>query len=328
VKRLLAALAAALSLAAVPSPASAARAKKIKVALMEIRSLGTAANLSDLLSEVALTEVGSMDRIEAIGRSDIESILGFEKQKKVLGCSDETNCLAEVGGALGVEFIIVGTLGRVGALYRLDMKLVETAKSRVRARTGESVEGQEEKLVASVQKAIHRLLDPIANELPLPPAPTVTSTTPPVVSTPPASSSSSSSATSHTPPVTTAMLPPAAVEPAERSSSGSWSRRKTSYVVGGAGILAVAGGVVFGLSAKSAYDTEKTAAAAGDAAVYKTNRDKAKSNALLADLLYGVGAAGLGVGTWLFVSSPSSAPVTVGVAPAPNGGLLVVSGGF
>jgi hypothetical protein len=328
VKKPLVAAAVALSLLATPAPAFAAgasaRSKRVKVAFMEIRALGMAANLVELLFEVALTEIGAMDRIEAIGRSDIESILGFEKQKKVLGCSDEASCLAEIGGALGVEYIIVGSLGRVGALYRLDMKLVETARGRVRSRTGESVEGQEEKLVVAVQKAIRRLLDPVVAEM---------TVAPPVAAVAPAGAASSSAKPSTSSGLTVASPAAALVPVTPRSSDSSESSpistRTWAYTAGGAGAIAVLGGVVFGLGAKSAFDDEKAAAAIGDAAAFKASRDKAKSNALLADVFYGVGAAGLGVGAWLYFSSPSSAtPVAVSIAPAPSGGLFVVSGGF
>ncbi len=275
---------------------------------MEIRALGADTHLTDLLSEVALTEAGAMDRVDVIGRSDIDSMLGFEKQKQMLGCTEEASCVAEIGGALGVEYVIVGSLGRIGGLYRLDMKLVETSKGRVRARTGESVEGREEKLVASVQRALHRLLDPIVLTGPAgqPPPPTFIAPSPP---------------------------PDAVPVPEPVPASPSRSPRKTwGYAVGGAGLVAILGGAVSGLSAKSAYDDEKAAAAAGDIPTFESKRDTAKSRALIADVLYGVGAVGVGVGAWLVFSNPAaaeSAPaVSIGIAPTSSGAFVVLAGGF
>lgn len=40
--------------------------------------------------------------------------LSFEKDKQNLGCDADPACLAEIGGALGVEFIIAGSLVKVG----------------------------------------------------------------------------------------------------------------------------------------------------------------------------------------------------------------------
>jgi TolB-like protein len=298
----------ALALAAV-APVHAAEGgsrKKVKIAVMEIRALGADTHMTDLLSEVALTEVGAMDRVEVIGRSDIDSMLGFEKQKQMLGCSEEASCVAEIGGALGVEYVIVGSLGRIGALYRLDMKLVETSRGRVRARTGESVDGREEKLVASVQRAVHRLVDPIVMTGPAgqPPPPTLAAPTP-------------------------APVPEPVSEPAPKKGS---SRKTWGWTVGGVGAAALVGGVVSGLSAKSAYDAEKAAAAAGDIPTFESKRDTAKSRALMADVLYGVGAVGVGVGAWLIFTGPSASEsppsVSLGLAPTSSGALVVLAGGF
>jgi TolB-like protein len=287
----------------------------VKVAVMEIRALGTDTHTADLLSEVALTEVGSFERIDVIGRSDIESMLGFEKQKKILGCSEEASCLAEIGGALGVEYVVVGSLGRIGGLYRLDMKLVETSKGRVRSRTGESVEGKEETLVVAVQRAVHRLLDPIALRAPsgeLPPPTLATPITPAAPAAP--------AATPVVPPQTFKKEPP----PAKAGSS----RKTWGYVIGAVGIAAVAGGAGAGLSAKAAYDDEKAAAASGDLAAFESSRDTAKSRAMIADVLYGVGAVGLGVGAYMVFVGPSGGSTQVAIAPMSSGALVVLSGGF
>jgi TolB-like protein len=155
-----------------PVTATAAQ-KKVRVAVMEFRPLGTEQAKADLLSEIALTRASMMRGFEVIGRSDIASMIGFEKQKQVVGCSDDYGCLAEVGGALGVDLVMVGTLGRLGSLYRIDLKLVDTKRAKVRGRIGATVEEKEEKLVAAVEKAVTDLL--------LPETPVDEPTPPPVV---------------------------------------------------------------------------------------------------------------------------------------------------
>ena len=41
-------------------------------------------------------------------------MLAFEKQRQMLGCAD-TGCIAEIGGALGVDYIISGKVTRIAA---------------------------------------------------------------------------------------------------------------------------------------------------------------------------------------------------------------------
>jgi hypothetical protein len=169
------------------------------------------------------------------------------------------------------------------------------------------VDGREEKLVASVQRAVHRLLDPIVvtGVGGQPPPPTVLAPVP---------------------------SPSPETRDAEPAKAGRSTRRILGYAIGGAGVAALAGGLVAGLAANSAYQDEKKAAAAGDLPKFERLRDQAKSRALTADILYGVGAVGVGVGAYLVFSAPSAAestpPVSVGLAPTRSGALLVLAGGF
>lgn len=148
----------ALVVAALCAAAPAQRASRIKIAVLEIRAVGADEKAAELLSEVALTEAAADRSLDVIGRSDVAALLGFEKQKQVLGCAEDSSCIAEIGGALGVDFMLVGTLGRIGDLHRIDLRLIEVRKARVSGRWGESVEGRSERLVAAVQRGTRSLL--------------------------------------------------------------------------------------------------------------------------------------------------------------------------
>lgn len=45
--------------------------------------------------------------------ADMRALLGLERQKQLLGCA-ESDCIAEIAGALGVAALLVGDLGMVG----------------------------------------------------------------------------------------------------------------------------------------------------------------------------------------------------------------------
>lgn len=305
------------TLAAAAAPAPPAAPKKIRIAVMEIRPLGTEAHKAELLSEVALTEAAATDKFEIIGRSDIASMIGFEQQKKVLGCTDDSNCLAEIGGALGVDYVLVGTLGKLGALYRVDMKLVDSKKARVTGRFGESVEGSEEKLVATVQRGVRKLLGPLSMDV-TPPAPVAVAAgaadkQKPVPLPPP-------------PDLTAAKPPPSAGKAVAPAREEGWSRRTWGWTVGGSGVAVVGVGVLFGLQAQAALDAEKAASAAGDTATYEKKKDEAKQKALMADVCFVAGGVAAGIGTYLLLTSPSTP--TVAVAPIDGGLMAVYSGRF
>jgi hypothetical protein len=89
-------------------------------------------------------------------------MIGFEKEKQMLGCSDDSKCMTEIAGALGADWILVGSLGQLDALYRLDLKLIDAKRSKISGRIGDSIEGSQARLVAATQAGVHKLLDPIA----------------------------------------------------------------------------------------------------------------------------------------------------------------------
>ncbi|MGC4119562.1 MAG: hypothetical protein QM765_34325 [Myxococcales bacterium] len=108
-----------------------ARASKKKIAVLTLKAgpeldPKTAELLTDMLSDAIQRRPG----MQVTSSKDIESSLGFERQKQLLGCSDAT-CLAEVGGALGVDKLVTGTLGKLGNSAVLSVQLLDAKKSVV-----------------------------------------------------------------------------------------------------------------------------------------------------------------------------------------------------
>lgn len=304
-------LAAALAVA-LPSLASAAgpSSQRIRVAIMEVRPLSTDPQQAELLSEVALTEAAGMRRFEVIGRSDVAAILGLEKQKAMLGCAEDSNCLAEIGGALGVQYMVVGSFGKIGSLFRLDLKLVDAKRARVLERFGRSVEGREETLVAATQAGIRTLLETIPAPLPL-----AEKGAPLAEAAPPRADLEPS------PPRADPVAAPVPTDapPARRGST----RRTLGWVSGGAGVAALAVGGLFGVKAKRSYDA---ADAATDLETFDAKKADARRQSVVADVLFGVGAVGAGIGGWLLFTGRHE--VTAAAAPVPGGAVAVVEGRF
>jgi hypothetical protein len=74
-----------------------------------------------------------------------------------LGCSDQ-GCLAELGGALGAQYMIAGTVGRIGDQYLLHLKLIATREARTANRVAEAFSGDEAQLIAATRFATRRLV--------------------------------------------------------------------------------------------------------------------------------------------------------------------------
>ena len=89
----------------------------------------------DLLNELLLTEVERAGDFAVFGSSDITSIMSLEEQKvQVTGCADNA-CLAEIGGALGVNLLMASSVGGVGDSYLLNIKIVDTSTMKPKVTT-------------------------------------------------------------------------------------------------------------------------------------------------------------------------------------------------
>lgn len=294
-------------LATVALPGSPRAAdRRPRVAVMDLRSLGAEANTAELLSEIALTEATSISGVEAIGRSEINAVLGLEKQKQMFGCAEDGSCLAEIAGALGVDYVIVGSVGRIGQLYRLDMKLLDAKKARARDRIGETIQADQEKLLPAVQRAIRKLLLPIAAEA---------QTT--------ADARSRAAAARVPPPVVaeTSATPadrqdPEPPPPSSPSGGAGWDRTRWGYVAGGAGVALLAAGAL--VTGKALQETKYLrefrfvdyAMCPPDCYREKVgdSEDAWSSRMRISDLANGLGWTAVGTGLWLGLSGDRPAP--------------------
>ncbi len=134
---LLAALAVALPLAAEAAPRKDA---KTRVAVMKIRAgLGTDPKLAELVTDSLVANL--TDRgLTTITSKDVESALGFERQKQMLGCGSES-CLAEIAGALGADRVVFGDVAQVQGLTIFSVQLFNTRTGSVEKRFHERMRG-------------------------------------------------------------------------------------------------------------------------------------------------------------------------------------------
>jgi len=138
--------------------APAAAAAKPGVAVTEVRAIhGIEPSLAQVLNEVLLARLKESGVFSSvIGGSDIAAMVDMEQQKAALGC-DDTNCLAELGGALGVPYLIDSSLSKVGGQFVLTLKILAVEDAKVAARKVAMVK-DEAQLIASLEKIIPEAL--------------------------------------------------------------------------------------------------------------------------------------------------------------------------
>jgi hypothetical protein len=63
---------------------------------------------------------------------DIETLLGAERQKQLLGC-DAQSCMTELANALGADAIVQGDIGKVDAQWSVTVRIIGTPSGRTLA---------------------------------------------------------------------------------------------------------------------------------------------------------------------------------------------------
>ena len=91
---------------------------------------------------------------------DVRTMIGFERQKELLGCSD-TSCLAEIGGALGVDELVTTEVGLLGSQYVVNLSRIDIKMERSLSRTSRTVSGVDA-LVAVLGDAVAELYGTVA----------------------------------------------------------------------------------------------------------------------------------------------------------------------
>jgi TolB-like protein len=308
---------------------SASAAGKTKVAVTDIKNVqGVQAGTATILSDIVVSEVARAG-YDVVSQSDINAMIGFEKQKKVLGCVDDSSCLAEVGGALGVDYMLAGQVGQIGTRYRISLLLVDTKKARVAARSAQFCDQNEDALAKAAESTVRELVKGIPVTVGLPPAVAQPAPATPSKAAPAAGGAAVAAAA---PPPQLKTPPPAPTPAAQAATSvsstspGPRHGGTAAWITLGAGATMVACSVGAGWVAKQRYDDLK---ARQNTFGYVDNFDSkasaVHSMAVTSDVLMGLGIATAGVGTWLWFRGPGPHVAVVPVVTPSQAGLVAAA---
>jgi hypothetical protein len=140
---------------------TAGKARRVKIALLRLKALGdvdpqTCALLTEALAGALRKRTG----LSVMADSDIAALLGIEKTKEMLGCS-EAGCIAELSGALGVDRVVHGSIGRVGSSLLVNLASLDPRKAAQIASVSERLNGGKEE---SFLDALPRIVDDLIAE--------------------------------------------------------------------------------------------------------------------------------------------------------------------
>lgn len=109
-----------------------AGAERPRLVVLELLpGAGVEASLTAPLTEAVTGEVQRAGFFEVVSSRDLQSLLGLERQKQLLGCGEEgKSCMAELSGALGARFVMTGTVARLGDAWQLTFTTLDAQKAQ------------------------------------------------------------------------------------------------------------------------------------------------------------------------------------------------------
>src|SRR5688572_17316965 len=101
----------------------------MKVAVMTLEpGEGVPEKTAGAITEAVVAEIRRNPTVAVVTPAEISTVLGFERQKMLMGCREDTSCMTEIGSALGVDRLLMGSVAKLGQSWMVHLKLLDPAK--------------------------------------------------------------------------------------------------------------------------------------------------------------------------------------------------------
>ena len=124
---------------------NAQQLQKSTVAVLDFENQGISAVEASILANRFRSELVNTGAFMVIERGQMQSILeevGFQQT----GCTS-SECLIEVGRILNVQKMIGGTIGKLGDVYTIDLRMINVGTTQILETVSEDQEGEMSELL-------------------------------------------------------------------------------------------------------------------------------------------------------------------------------------
>lgn len=147
-------------------------AEKPQLLFVGVRAgLGVTADEAAAVSSFVQSQLDDVGRYKIISSADLATLLGIERQRQLLGCSDESsNCMTELAGALNADRLVTGDYSKVEGTFVLNLSMLDPRKASAIARVSRS-EADASRLLDEAVGAVYDLAnrDPLNEGRPVAP---------------------------------------------------------------------------------------------------------------------------------------------------------------
>jgi N-acetylneuraminic acid mutarotase len=135
-------------------PAKEDKKQALSIAVFQFEAMGADKKIPTILTDTVLSMLNRLPDTRVIGSKEIDAMLNYEQKKQMTGCND-TSCAVALGGALGVDKILMGSVGKLGETHILDMKLLDIRTAHIDSSYNKRLEsGREEEFLDVLPEAL------------------------------------------------------------------------------------------------------------------------------------------------------------------------------
>ena len=122
---------------AAAAPSALPSTAKPRLTVLDVRPQDTTPQQAAAFTDGIVAALNQRGLFEVISQRDIETLLGTERQKQLMGLcdSDSSACAHDVSASLNSRFVLSGQLSKVGAVFQLTLQMVDTDKGAAVARS-------------------------------------------------------------------------------------------------------------------------------------------------------------------------------------------------
>jgi hypothetical protein len=126
---------------------------KLTVAVTDLLGKGMDKSVADIFSERFRSELIQTGHFRVMERGQMDMVLKEQGFQQSGACSDEA-CLVEMGQIMGVERMISGSMGKLGTLYTISVRLINVATGEIMITANEDCDCEMKELLSKTVPAL------------------------------------------------------------------------------------------------------------------------------------------------------------------------------
>lgn len=116
---------------------------KVSIASPGVSCVRIEQPVCEAYSDRFATQLGASGAVKVVTARDISQVLGLERQKQLLGCSDaSSSCMSELAGALGVDGVLTFSVTQSDGAYIVTLRIVKSNDGSTWATASERVSSE------------------------------------------------------------------------------------------------------------------------------------------------------------------------------------------